>query len=60
MDKLKKSEQEKNLVMIGECLKKFKGIRLFPFSAQTGEGADSVINTIRNSVEEFYMEYEEE
>lgn len=59
-DKLKKSEQEKNLVMIGDCLEKFKGIRLFPFSAQTGEGADSVINTIRSSIEEFYMEHEEE
>lgn len=59
-DKLNKSEQEKNLVMIGDCLKKYKGIRLFTFSAQTGEGADSVIATIRNSVKEFYTEYEED
>jgi GTP-binding protein len=59
-DKLKKSEQEKNLVMIAEALKKYKGATLFPFSAQNGEGADSIISTIRNNVKEFYREFEED
>ena len=33
LDKLKKSEVNKNLTMIGETLKEFDDIRLFPFSA---------------------------
>lgn len=60
MDKLKKSEQVKNLQIIGESLKKFKGVKLYPFSAETGEGADQIIDTINNAVDEFYGEYEEE
>lgn len=59
-DKLKKSEQNKNLVMIGETLKQFNGIKLFEFSAQTGEGADSIINTIKNYVDEYLTKYEGE
>ncbi len=60
MDKLKKSEREKNLIMIGNELKEFKGIRLFPFSAQTGEGADSIIGAIEESVEEYTAQDMEE
>lgn len=60
MDKLKKSEIDKNLVMIGETLKEFENTRIFPFSAQTGEGADSIINTIEECVEEYLRDFEEE
>ena len=60
MDKLKKSERAKNLIMIGETLKEFEGIKLFEFSAQTGEGADSIINTIKMYVDNYLTEYEGE
>ncbi|MCH5202934.1 MAG: YihA family ribosome biogenesis GTP-binding protein [Oscillospiraceae bacterium] len=60
MDKLKKSEKEKNLIMIGETLKEFENIGIFPFSAQTGEGADSIIGVIEECVEEYLKESEEE
>lgn len=60
MDKLKKSEIDKNLVMIGETLKEFENTRIFPFSAQTGEGSDSIINTIEECVEEYLRDFEEE
>ncbi len=60
MDKLKKSEQEKNLFMIGDTLKEFEGTRIFPFSAITGEGADSIVNTIEEYVREYLVDSEEE
>ena len=60
MDKLKKSEKEKNLIMIGETLKEFENIGIFPFSALTGEGADSIIGVIEECVEEYLKESEEE
>ena len=60
LDKLKKSEVNKNLAMIGETLKEFDDIRLFPFSAQTGEGAESIIGVINESVEEYLKDSEEE
>lgn len=60
MDKLKKSEREKNLMMIGEILREFEETRIFPFSAQTGEGADSIIGAIEECVEEYLEEIEEE
>lgn len=60
LDKLKKSEVNKNLAMIGETLKEFEDIRLFPFSAQTGEGAESIIGVINESVEEYLKDSEEE
>jgi GTP-binding protein EngB required for normal cell division len=60
MDKLKKSEKEKNLIMIGETLREFEDTRIFPFSAQTGEGADAIIGAIEDCVENYLMEQEEE
>lgn len=60
MDKLKKSERAKNLIMIGESLKQFEDIRLFEFSAQTGEGADSIINTIKMYIDNYLTKYEGE
>ena len=41
-------------------LKEFDDIRLFPFSAQTGEGAESIIGVINESVEEYLKDSEEE
>lgn len=60
MDKLKKTEREKNLIMIGETLREFEDVRIFPFSAQTGEGAESIIGTIEESVEDYLVDSEEE
>ena len=60
MDKLKKSEKEKQLIKIGETLKGFEDTRIFPFSAQTGEGAEAIIGAIEECVEEYIKESEEE
>ena len=60
MDKLKKSEQEKNLKMIGEILADFQGTRIFPFSAQTGDGSESIIAVVNEYVEEYLRDSEEE
>ena len=60
MDKLKKSEKEKQLVKIGETLKGFENTRIFPFSAQTGEGADAIIGVIEECVDDYIKESEEE
>lgn len=60
MDKLKKSEKEKQLVKIGETLKEFENTRIFPFSAQTGEGADAIIDAIEECVDDYIKESEEE
>ena len=60
MDKLKKSEKEKQLVKIGETLKGFENTTIFPFSAQTGEGADAIIGAIEECVDDYIKESEEE
>jgi GTP-binding protein len=60
MDKLKNSEKEKNLVMIGDILSQFENTRIFPFSAQTGEGADAIIGAIEDCVENYLVELEED
>ena len=49
-----------DLVLLDINLPDINGIKLFEFSAQTGEGADSIINTIKNYVDEYLTEYEGE
>ena len=53
-------EKTSKLINRGHTLKEFDDIRLFPFSAQTGEGAESIIGVINESVEEYLKDSEEE
>ncbi|MDP4120188.1 MAG: ribosome biogenesis GTP-binding protein YihA/YsxC [Bacillota bacterium] len=52
-DKLGKMAQEKQLESIKSELSEFENIRLFPFSALNGEGAEEIKEYIINSVEEW-------
>ena len=46
LDKLKKSEIEPNMLRIRETLGLDEGVRLVPFSAQTGQGRDELLGAI--------------
>jgi len=45
-DKLKKSEMEPNLALISETLKLPDGVRIIPFSAEKGTGAQELMSEI--------------
>ncbi|MGN1051217.1 MAG: ribosome biogenesis GTP-binding protein YihA/YsxC [Acutalibacteraceae bacterium] len=49
-DKLKKSEFEKRMSEIKEQLRCFRGIKLFPFSAITGDGVEDIRTAIEDSI----------
>ena len=50
LDKLKKSEIEKNLQVIRETLSLTNEIPLIPFSAETGQGREALINEITKAI----------
>jgi len=50
-DKLKKSEQQKNLAVILETLGLEENIPLIAFSAETGEGRDALLAFVQHGIE---------
>jgi GTP-binding protein len=50
-DKLKKSEQQKNLAVIRETLGLEENIPLIAFSAETGEGRDALLAFVQHGIE---------
>ncbi len=50
MDKLKKTQQVKRLEELGEELKDYPGVRLFPCSSNDGSGIDQIRQAIENSI----------
>ena len=49
-DKLNKSELEKSLAVISEQLSQYEGLRLFPFSALKGDGAEEITQAILGAI----------
>jgi GTP-binding protein len=52
MDKLKKSEIEKNLATIRQDLELPEDVRLVPFSAEKGLGKDTLVKIIIGAVKD--------
>lgn len=52
LDKIKKSQIQKNLKIIRMGLNVVEGTKIFPFSAQTKQGKDEILNFIENIISE--------
>ena len=49
-DKLNKTEYAQQLSINGEILSRFEGIRLYPFSAMSGDGAEDIEKAIKQAL----------
>ena len=52
LDKIKRSQVQKNLKIIRMGLNVVEGTKIFPFSAQTKQGKDEILNFIENIISE--------
>jgi len=60
LDKIKRSQKDKCLKVIRETLHCSKQDRIIPFSAETKDGKEEILNLIEEKVGEFQMEYQSE
>ena len=52
LDKIKRNQIQKNLKIIRKGLNVVEGTKIFPFSAQTKQGKDEILNFIENIISE--------
>ena len=52
LDKIKRNQIQKNLKIIRTGLNVVEGTKIFPFSAQTKQGKDEILNFIENIISE--------
>lgn len=52
LDKIKRNQIQKNLKIIRTGLNVLEGTKIFPFSAQTKQGKDEILNFIENIISE--------